>query len=139
MGYQESFIYVKDDKNFDRLVELVRKQAATWENWRDIEAVEILELNKNITISLEEMCMPDRRKMFKKGKKFILVVGERSGQRSIYRMFGNAFVRGSKDFIPDVDIIFAECFADTGIFEKRQDIATITPFDFKMDTEYHVL
>lgn len=107
MGYQESYIKMGNNKNFDQLVKVIQ------DNGSDsfmATPVEIITLRKSIETEQGD---------FKKGARFIYVIGERSGQRSPF-----AFFEYCKDvpeeILKNLDIYFTEYFPSEDIFENNE-------------------
>lgn len=109
MGYQESYVTIKG--NVDDLITLIQKLGKDHFEERSISPVEIIILQQDITGDLTMMCRPERKYNFKKSDKFIYVVGERSGQRSVYNMFG-------ENGLENTEIYFTECFPSDKIFTE---------------------
>lgn len=68
MGYQESYFKMDNSKNFDKLVKVIQDNGK--EAFDMTIPVEIITLQKSITTEGGR---------FKKGEKFIYVIGERHG------------------------------------------------------------
>lgn len=136
MGYQESYVYVSNDKKFEELIEVIKKHRIDWVNEWDIEAAGIVTLNENLKGTLAFTCKPYDKYNFKKGKKLVHVCGERYGQRSLHSMFGDDWVEG-------LDYMFAECLhmvEGKGLFgDQRKVNCDYEKFDYGRDDEYMIL
>ncbi|KAJ49380.1 hypothetical protein BD780_003493 [Clostridium tetanomorphum] len=133
MGYQESLVYINDRNKFEDLVELIRKERAEWINSKGIQAYGIITLKQDISGDLSEICMPHIDFHFKKGKKFIVIGGERYAQRSIDRIFGDNYLKGTY-------CTFIECFLSTGLLQDRgRTMSKWEDFDYGLDKEYYVI
>lgn len=128
MGYQESYVYLEDDRKFEELIDLVKKHRSHWEKEWGIEPAGIVTLAEDIKGTFAFMCQPQIEYEFKAGKKMVHIAGERAGQRGLYRMFMN-------DIRPDMDFMFAECLhfdeAPPGYFlgEEREVACDYVEFD----------
>lgn len=110
MGYQESYVTVKDQSKFKLLVELV-KQLDNTDFFEDrlVSPTSIITLKKDIEgqepldIGYEELLQRMRegknyQKKFKysAGTKFIYFSGDRTYQRSTKKLFGKHLIAGTK-------------------------------------------
>jgi hypothetical protein len=107
MGYQESYVTING--NVEELITLIQKLGKDHFEERFIEPVRIITLQHNITSKDEKYNVEYH---FNKGSKFIYVVGERSGQRSINNMFGDRCAE-------DIEIYFTEYFPSERIFAEE--------------------
>jgi hypothetical protein len=118
MGYQESYIKMKDSKDFDRLIETIKS------NGKDVfdmaVPVEIITLLKPIKGNLEQQCRPEKKYLFKPGEKFIYVIGERSGQRCSFDFFEYCN-NVPQDILDNLEMYFTECFPSNDIFENNEE------------------
>ena len=116
MGHQESFIRMKNSKDFNNLLTIIRKQGEA--RFEEATPVEIITLNKPIRGNLLYQYDPSKYH-FKAGERFIYISGERSGQRSAWDFFENcegiAYL-----YLADLEIYFAECFPVEEIFENPE-------------------
>lgn len=114
MGHQESFIRMRESKDFNGLLQCIRKQGEA--RFEEATPVEIITLNKSIKGNLLYQCDPSQYH-FKAGERFIYISGERSGQHS-----AEDFFKGCKgidnQYLEDLEIYFAECFPVEEIFEN---------------------
>lgn len=121
MGYQESYVRMKDSKDFDKLVELIRKCGK--DDFMMATPVEIITLLKPIQGDLSEQCSPNEKFSFDKGEKFIYVVGERSHQSRSYDFFSLCGCHKCTPiddyFFENLEIYFTECFPSYDIFENN--------------------
>jgi hypothetical protein len=125
MGYQESYVTVYNQSDFDKLVSLVNEIGEEYYEKYSCKPVRIITLNQTIKGNLSEMCQPEIEYEFGKGFKFIYFVGERGLQRTIDKLFNG---KGEE---LDIDIFFTECFPSKEIFDKQKPIAEHEPFEFK--------
>ena len=95
-------------------------------------------LNKQIRLTIDEVWgSVGNNKTFKKGKQFLLLVGERCCQRDIEDMFDMENIQYNDkelDLIYSIDIIFADYFPTEKMFEDIKyatiedlDVCTQTP------------
>lgn len=133
MGYQESYVRMKDRNKFDDLVNLIRQVGRDYYEENGAEPVEIITLNKAIQGDLSYMCRPYEKYNFPVGEKFIYFVGERYLQRSVDRLLEDINIEG-------VEIYFTECFPSDKIFEgnKGNIYATHKEFMWDLDCENEV-
>jgi len=108
MGYQESYIKTNSAKNFTKLINTIKLNTKTSFNMHI--PVEIITLLKSIDTDYGK---------FKKGEKFIYVVGERHGQRNSNNFFEYC------DNVPEVlfnnlEIYFTESFPSEDIFKNNE-------------------
>lgn len=114
MGHQESFIRMRKSKDFNGLLQCIRKQGEA--RFEEATPVEIITLSKSIKGNLMYQCDPSQYH-FKAGERFIYISGERSGQRSAYDFFKKC--KGiDNQYLDDLEIYFAECFPVEKIFEN---------------------
>jgi hypothetical protein len=123
MGYQESYVRVANKKNFDKLVNIIRKVGREYYEENGCSPVEIITLNISVKGSLEWMCMPNKKYNFPKGEKFVYFAGERYLQRNVANILNNEAIRG-------VEIYFTECFPSRKIFEENIDNKYATHEEF---------
>lgn len=116
MGYQESYIKMKDSKDFERLVEVIRRSGKKKFEWTT--PVRIITLLKPIKVNLWFMGYPKVNVKFEKGEKFIYVVGERHGQRCPSYFFEYC-KNVDRNIIDNLEIYFTECFPSHDIFENN--------------------
>ncbi|MFT8349237.1 hypothetical protein [Clostridium saccharoperbutylacetonicum] len=114
MGYQESYVRVKNKDDFNKLIEVIRKIGKNYYQEGGAYPVEIITLKQPIQGNLEYMCKPNSEYKFEKDEKFIYFVGERNLQRSIQNLLNNETIEG-------VEIYFTECFPSDKIFEERDN------------------
>lgn len=122
MGYQESYV---TERKFERLVRSIQELGESFFDDRLIEPVRIITLKRDIIADLSLKC-EEGTEWFKAGEKFVYVVGERSGQRSLVGMFG-AEARNSMRSYPE------ECFPSEEIFKGVSKIE-----DSKLENEYAI-
>lgn len=77
MGHQESFIRMRESKDFSNLLATIRMQGEA--RFEEATPVEIITLSKSIKGNLMYQCDPSQYH-FKAGERFIYISGERSGQ-----------------------------------------------------------
>lgn len=117
MGYQESYVRLKNAKKFDKLVEITRGLGEDFfENHSLCRPVEIITLLKSIEGTLEWMCEPNKKYSFGVGERFIYFTGERSGQRDGSSMYGTKCPNG-------LEIYATECFPSEEIFNVNSGYA----------------
>lgn len=116
MGYQESYIRMKDSKDFEKLVGIIRKNGK--EKFESTIPTRIITLLKPIKVNLSYMCQPKVNIEFKAGEKFIYVVGERYGQ-SCSQYFFEDCTKVDANIIDNLEIYFTECFPSYDIFENN--------------------
>lgn len=128
MGYQESYVRIKDKNKFDKLVNIIREIGKEYYEENMAEPVEIITLNKAIEGDLDYMCRPEERYYFPKGEKFIYFVGERYLQRSVELLLNGIDIDG-------VEIYFTECFPSRKIFTRKKVNEYATHEEFKWDND----
>lgn len=112
MGYQESYVKTRENKDFDKLVKHIKNLGEDYYNNIFCDPVEIITLNKEIKGNLDMMCQPETEYQFDKGEKFVYFSGERHAQRNV-----NTLVGGKKlDY--DVEMYYTECFPSEEIFNS---------------------
>jgi len=112
VGYQESYVTTVDPEKFDSLVEdLLARGQLYWGEKRLLEPVEIIELQKPVTIPGQT---------FPPGSRFVYVVGERQYQRS-----KETFESKRSG---DVIIYWTETFPSEKIFDETSGFALRKPF-----------
>ncbi|MBM7562611.1 hypothetical protein [Fusibacter tunisiensis] len=84
MGYQESYIYAKEENEFAILLDKVIELSKIWDEEWSMYTTGILMINSDVDINCDYNIH-----FLKKGKKLIHITGERAGQRSLARMFGD--------------------------------------------------
>ncbi len=108
MGYQESYMRMRNSKDFDSLVEVIKSNGG---DCFDMSTpVSIITLLKPITTEY----------FFEPGEKFIYVVGDRSGQRSP-KSFFEYCSKVPKHIINNLEIYFTEYFPSYDIFEHNEE------------------
>jgi hypothetical protein len=132
MGYQESYMRMKNNKDFNKLVECIKEYGK--DKFDCAAPVEIITLLKPIKGDLSFQCRPDESYKFKTGEKFIYVVGERYNQRNPYKFFENC-ENPSEDILNDIEIYFTECFPSDDIFENNETTKMAKHKSFWEDTE----
>lgn len=107
MGYQESYVKMEDKSNFGELIKIIQDNG---ENAFDMSPpVEIITLLKSINTE---------QGRFKKGERFVYVIGERSGQRNSFAFF--EYCKDvPKEIIDGLEIYFTEYFPSDDIFENN--------------------
>jgi hypothetical protein len=128
MGYQESYMRMKDSKDFNKLIDVIKTNGK--ERFDMAEPVEIITLLKPIKGTLEYHCHPEESYSFEAGEKFVYVVGERSGQRSPFCFFEYC------DKVPQsikkgLEIYATECFPSDDIFENNKEAQMAVHEEFK--------
>lgn len=135
MGYQESYIRMRDSKDFDRLVELIRKCGE--DAFMMATPVEIITLLNPIQGDLSEQLIPDKEFSFDKGERFIYVIGERSHQRDPYTFFSlcgcNNCLPLDDYFLENLEIYPTECFPSYDIFKNNEIAHMATHEKFWVD------
>jgi hypothetical protein len=133
MGYQESYVRMKDRDKFNALVNLIRQIGQEYYEENGVEPVEIITLNKSIKGDLSYMCKPYEKYSFPVGEKFIYFVGERYLQRSVGRLLNDINIEG-------IEIYFTECFPSDKIFEGNEGnkYATHQEFTWDLNSENEV-
>ena len=117
MGYQESYVTINGDA--DELVSIIKKLGKKHFDYRNISPVDIITLQHDISGDCDMMCRPEQKYKFNKGSKFIYVVGERSGQRSVSSMFGEHGIENCSSNKNDIEIYFTECLPSDRIFGEE--------------------
>jgi hypothetical protein len=108
MGYQESYIKMTNKKDFDQLVNVIKTNGK--EAFDMNPPVEIITLQKTIDTECGR---------FKKGEKFIYVVGERHGQRNSLNFF--EYCKDvPKEIVNNLNMFFTEYFPSEDIFENNE-------------------
>lgn len=116
MGHQESFIRMRESKDFSDLLAAIRMQGEA--RFEVATPVEIITLKQPIKGNLLYQCDLSEYH-FKAGEQFAYISGERSGQRSAWDFFENC--EGIDDkYLEDLKIYFAECFPVEEIFENPE-------------------
>ena len=110
MGYQESIIYLTDDKKYVELANQIKERSASWSE--SIYFIKTLELLEDIEVETYSLSDINEDFTIKKGFKLIHIGGERHLQRDIKLLFGD-------DVLEEIKILPAECFAESGIFYKE--------------------
>lgn len=131
MGYQESYIRMKDSKDFELLVNTIKQNG---KDAFDVTIpVEIITLLKPIEGNLFAQCQPEQKYLFNIGEKFIYVVGERSGQRNSYSFFEPCInvSHNLYEEYEDLEIYFTECFPSYDIFENNNGTKMAVHEEFK--------
>lgn len=129
MGYQESYMRMKNLKDFGQLIKTIKDNG---EDSFDLAfPVEIITLLKPITGTLDEQCQ-DGAYSFNPGEKFIYVVGERSGQRDPYS-FLECCNNKPQNILDDLEIYFTECFPSYDIFENNDELQMALHEEFKWE------
>lgn len=123
MGYQESYVRVKDTNKFEELIKLTKDLGKEFFRDKELYPVEIITLEKDINGDLEMMCRPDIKYNFKKGEKFLYFVGQRHCQRCGEYMYEEYKPQG-------LEIFFTECFPSSEIFDKNSGYAKMEKFEF---------
>jgi hypothetical protein len=126
MGYQESYMRMKDSNDFNKLVEVIKKNGE--DNFLLAYPVCIITLLKPIKGNLEMQCQIGEYS-FDSGEKFIYVVGERSGQRAA-KFFFEDCKSVPKNIIDNLEIYFTECFPSYDIFENNDKTQTAIHEEF---------
>lgn len=124
MGYQESYVRMKNKKDFNKLVNIFRKVGKDFYEENGAKPVEIITLKKPIKGNLEYMCHPEKTYKFNAGEKFVYVAGERFLQRNSYNLFNEKIIEG-------VEIYFTECFPSDDIFKNNDKIDMAIHEEFK--------
>jgi len=117
MGYQESYITING--NVDELISIIQKLGKNHFDYRNIMPVDIITLQQDISGDCDMMCRPEQKYKYNKGDKFIYVIGERSGQRSVSSMFGEYGIENCGRNKNDIEIYFTECFPSDRIFREE--------------------
>jgi len=130
MGYQESYIRMKDKNDFDKLVDAIKINGES--SFDCGTPVEIITLNKPIDGDLSWMCKPNKKYHFSKGEKFVYVVGERYNQRNAENLFENCKIK-PLNLYDNIEIYFTECFPSDDIFENNDETHMATHEEFKWD------
>ena len=123
MGYQESYVRMKNKNDFNNLVEVIRRVGKDYYDEGGAYPVEIITLKQSIKGDLRFMCKPNEKYTFEKEEKFIYFVGERTLQRSVYNLL-------NKKSIPGVEIYATECFPSDEIFKKNEENKYATHEEF---------
>ena len=85
LGYQESYIYAKEESEFESLLKQAVALKEIWDEKWSIQVSGILIIKERLKIQLDynDYCE------FASGTRLIHIVGERAGQRSLDRLFGS--------------------------------------------------
>lgn len=114
MGYQESYVRMKNKDDFSKLIDVIRKIGKNYYEESGAYPVEIITLKKSIQGNLECMCEPNKEYKFNNGEKFVYFVGERYLQRNSNNLLKNKMIDG-------VEIYFTECFPSDKIFDEKEN------------------
>lgn len=128
MGYQESYMKMKNNEDFEKLINILKDNGE--ERFENATPVVVITLLKQIKGNLFMQCQPNKRYSFEPGEKFIYVSGERYGQRGPYEFFEECENVPSK-IINGLQIYFAECFPSEEIFDKTSGFAKHEDFNWE--------
>lgn len=120
MGYQESYVRMKNSSDFELLVKVIQQNKK--KSFLLAEPVKIITLLKPISGNLGMQCKPEIDYSFEANEKFIYVTGERSGQRNAHSFF-EACQNIPCSILNNLEIYFTECFPSQEIFEKNTKMA----------------
>jgi hypothetical protein len=139
MGYQESYVRMKNREDFNRLIEAFKTIGEENYNLFGGGPVEIVTLKKPIEGNLAYMCEPKINYKFEPGEKFVYFTGERFLQRSVHNMFVQIVEERyltpkpsqivDKSVIKNVEIYATECFPSDEIF-NNEDAAEHEEFEW---------
>lgn len=138
MGNQASFISTSKNSDLDKIISLFEKYNIRTADDEMCSCCAKVTLNKQIRLTIDEVWESvGNNKTFKKGKQFLLLVGERCCQRDIEDMFDMENIQYNDkelDLIYSIDIIFADYFPTEKMFEDIKyatiedlDVCTQTP------------
>jgi hypothetical protein len=138
MGNQASFISTSKNSDLDKIISLFEKYNIRTADDEMCSCCAKVTLNKQIRLTIDEVWgSVGNNKTFKKGKQFLLLVGERCCQRDIEDMFDMENIQYNDkelDLIYSIDIIFADYFPTEKMFEDIKyatiedlDVCTQTP------------
>lgn len=138
MGNQASFISTSKNSDLDKIISLFEKYNIRTADDEMCSCCAKVTLNKQIRLTIDEVWgTVGNNKTFKKGKQFLLLVGERCCQRDIEDMFDMENIQYNDkelDLIYSIDIIFADYFPTEKMFEDIKyatiedlDVCTQTP------------
>lgn len=107
MGYQESYVKMKNNEDFDKLLIVLKELGKDFFISNGVEPVRVITLKKPLNINVN-----DEIYNFQKGEKFIYIIGERFSQKnSVNLLNGN--------LKEDIEIYFTEYFPSKDIFENN--------------------
>lgn len=124
MGYQESYLRMKNSNDFDLLVSKIKNLGK--EKFTLAMPVEIITLQEPISGDLMLMCDPETTYDFYPGEKFIYVCGERSHQSNSASFFQECIV--DNYILENLEIYFTECFPSDDIFDTELQYASHEDF-----------
>lgn len=126
MGYQESYISTKNNKDLEKILDIFKKYNIRCEKDLFASCVAKITLKKDIS------SIGDNAKSFKEGKEFLYICGDRSAQRRNSDLFDiesdsdyQAFSLEEKRIIDDIDIIFTEDMPSKLIFNEDSGYAIV--------------
>lgn len=124
MGYQESYVRVKNSEKFEELISLTKIMGRDFfHNIIYAKPYEIITLTKPIQGNLDFMCHPEIEYNFDVGERFLYFCGERSGQRNATCMYDSYAPK-------DLEIYFTESFPSDKIFDKNSGYAKHEKFSW---------